>query len=246
VLAQQTFSYKIRSYHTDARGNLFIQQLLNFFQDAAHQHADGLGFGQAQLSKIDLYWVLSRLSIKIKGLPVTGDKIALTTWVKSIRASMSEREFSVSSKGKLLVNASSLWFCISGENHKPRRVPAEYTTKMIVSDTSATTSGPLKIEKPDTEIGVISGKTISAQQSDIDMVAHVNNASYARWIFDELPRDYQENRLLKQLTINYLGEAFLDEKLAVSHWRSDNQGLAHKITREGSQETICLAESVWL
>ena len=68
--AIQTYTYKIRSYHTDADGRLFVHQLLNFLQDAAHNHADGFGFGQMQLAEANLVWVLSRLTIEIDSLPI--------------------------------------------------------------------------------------------------------------------------------------------------------------------------------
>lgn len=239
------YSYNIRSYHIDSSSRLHVHHLLNFLQDAAHQHADGLGFGQSQLSKINLFWVLSPLSIEISELPGQGDEIELSTWVKSIRGSVSEREFSISTNGKLLVNASSLWFCISGETHKPAQVPKEYVTKMTVNNLFATKLGAIKVELPQQDAKSSTGKVVRAEFSDIDMVDHVNNATYARWILDEIPTDYHQNKGLKKLTINYLGEVFLDDNIRVVHkfWGSNN--LLHEIISIKTNDIICLAITTW-
>lgn len=239
------YSYKIRSYHLDSSSMLQVHQLLNFLQDAAHQHADGLGFGHAQLSKIDLFWVLSRLSIEILALPGQGDEIELSTWVKSIRGSISEREFSIGSTGKTLFTASSLWFCISGKTHKPARLPKEYVTKMTVNNLSATKLGAIKVELPKQDAKSSPGKVVRAEFSDIDRLNHVNNATYARWILDEIPADYHQNKGLKKLTINYLGEVFLDDNIRVVHkfWGSNN--LLHEIISIKTNDIICLAITTW-
>ena len=243
--AIQTYTYKIRSYHTDASGRLFVHQLLNFLQDAAHNHADGFGFGQKQLVDKDLFWVLSRLTIEISSLPKHGEEIQLSTWVKSIRGAISEREFSISLAGQVLVNAYSLWFCVSGQSHKPARLPAEYSDLMEIKNSYATTGGTEKVEEANGENKRSEGMQRTAQYSDIDMVDHVNNATYLRWLMDEIPAEYQQNNKIKNISVNYIGESFLGNDVQVFHTILNPTNLLHEVVDTKSGKVICRTNSGW-
>jgi medium-chain acyl-[acyl-carrier-protein] hydrolase len=241
--AIETYSYKIRSYHTDGSGVIFIHQLLNFLQDAAHNHADGFGFGQKQLAEFDLVWVLSRLNIEIGSLPRHGETIELSTWVKSIRGSISEREFRIEQGGSLLVSASSLWFCLSSKSHKPVRLQASLVNIMKPYDTYATVEGTIKIGEVGPER--VEAKHFEAQYSDIDMVDHVNNATYARWGIDELQKSFLSEKQISKLIINYNDQCFLGDSVEASHSSLDKDGLYHEINNTSSGSTLCRMRSYW-
>lgn len=243
--AIQTYAYKISSYHTDDSGHLFIYQLFNFLQDAAHNHADGAGYGQKQLVDQDLFWVLSRLSIEISSLPKHGDEIIVSTWVNSIRGAISEREFSISHKGKLLINASSLWFSVAGGSHKPARVPKKYSDLMILNNTYATTAGSEKVVGADIGKARSEGAHFTARYSDIDMVDHVNNATYVRWMMDEISEACQQKKSIKKLSINYLGECFMGDELKVNHFKESQTSLVHEVFDLRTANVICRAQSEW-
>ena len=243
--AIQSYTYKIGSYHTDDSGHLFIYQLLNFLQDTAHNHADGAGYGQKQLVDQDLFWVLSRLTIEISSLPKQGDEIILSTWVKSIRGAISEREFSISHNGQILINASSLWFSVAGESHKPARLPEKYSDLMILNTTYATSQGCEKVVASGSEQNKSEGISVTARYSDIDMVDHVNNATYVRWMMDEMPGDYQQKNSVKKMSINYLGECFVGDELEVTHVLINTPSLLHEVLNQGTSNVICRAHSEW-
>ena len=245
MYAIQTYTYKIRSYHTDSLGRLFVHQLLNFLQETAHNHADSTGYGYKQLIEKDLFWVTSRLSIEILSMPKRGDEIKLSTWVKSIRGAISEREYSISLGEQTLVNASSLWFCVSGHSHKPARLPSEFCDLMKINATYATTEGTEKVVTPEINGNSSTGIDITALYSDIDMVDHVNNATYARWIMDELSVDYQLKNTIKKLNINYIGESFLGNKIKVYHTPIDQSNLLHEVINSSSNKVVCRIQTEW-
>ncbi|RLD23673.1 MAG: hypothetical protein DRI71_04790 [Bacteroidetes bacterium] len=245
MTAVQTYSYPIRPYHTGVNGRLFIYQLLNFLQDAAHKHADGYGFGQLQLENDNLFWVLSRLSIEIKALPKVGDEINLSTWVKSIRGAISEREFTIILGENTIINASSLWFCLSGESHKPTRLPSTYIDLMIINNVYSFQGGSVKVSESENIDQKSSGLETKAAYSDIDMVDHVNNATYIRWMMDELSQEFHLNKQLKQLDVNYLGECFLGDIVKVNHHSQSGPTLQHEVANEVSGKVICRANSLW-
>ena len=245
MTAVQTYSYTIRSYQTDDKGHLFIHQLFNLLQDAAHKHADGIGFGQRQLVEQNLFWVLSRLSLEIVKIPNVGDEVYLSTWVKSIRGAVSEREFSISIGDEIIINASSLWFSLSGENHKPTRLPTKYSDLMIINDEYTHEGGSVKVIEDINYNKQGSGQKLVVQHSDIDMVEHVNNATYVRWIMDELYDKSHLNKQLINMDINYLGECFRGETVNVYHLLKDETSLSHEVANEVTGKVICRANTKW-
>jgi medium-chain acyl-[acyl-carrier-protein] hydrolase len=245
MTAVQSYTYTIRSYQTDTSGQIFIHQLFNLLQDAAHKHADGIGFGQRQLVEQNLFWVLSRLSVEIVKLPQVGDEVHLSTWVKSIRGAVSEREFSISIGDETIINASSLWFSLSGDNHKPIRLPSSYSGLMIINDVYALEGGSVKALADENSNQRSNSQKIIVKHSDIDMVEHVNNATYVRWIMDELFKEPQFNKQLISLDINYLGECFLGETVDVYHRVKTDTNLSHEVVNNDHGKVICRANTVW-
>jgi acyl-ACP thioesterase len=243
--AIQTYTYKIRSYHTGASGKLFIHQVLNFLQDAAHNHADGTGFGQKQLAEQNLVWVLSRMVIEINFLPKRGDSLVLSTWVKSIRGSISEREFSIKRGQEVLIEASSLWFCLSAVTNKPVRLPADFKKLMAPHQVYATKEGTGKIVDASGSTELQIGKTFVARFSDIDIVDHVNNATYVRWVVDELWASDTTKMNIKKIMINYLGQCFLGDKVKVSHDHRSDSVLTHTVVNLKTNLRICRMQSEW-
>ena len=242
----ESYSYPIRSYHTDVHGRLFTHQLLNFLQDAAHLHADGLGFGHEQLVNDDLLWVLSRLSIDIQRLPLNGQEVEVQTWVKSIRGSISEREFCVKRAGDTIINASSVWVCLSGKTHKPARLPPEYLDLMTTHDLYATLTGAEKAVNETAQSEAINSSEITARYSDTDMVKHVNNAVYMRWALDAFRPDHFGHYQLKGLTINYLNETLLDSTVVIKYWQISNYEFFHEIVDASDNSLICRIKTSWL
>ena len=242
----QVYNYSIRSYQSDMHGHLFIHQLFNFLQDTANQHANNLGFGQKHLTKDNLLWVLSRLSVEVFELPSLGQEIEVQTWVKSVRGSISEREFRVKRGDTIILNASSLWFCLSNTNHKPAKVPEVYLGLMTANDVYATSNGSNKVL--DARIEDVDIKSIEKQASysDIDSAQHVNNAAYIRWAMDAFPSNHFAHHQLSSLSVNYLNETFIGNKVLVKYWRIADLEFLHSIENMLDGSIICRIKSNWL
>ncbi len=238
------YKYSIRSYQTDSNRCLFIHQLFNLLQDVAHRHADGLGFGMPQLRAQNIFWVLSRISLQIDSLPKHEDEVIIATWVKGSSGIKSEREFTVALNDDIIIRASSLWFCLAAANHRPVAIPETLIAQMQPYDQYAVPDGAKKLSALPKEEPMTEGMHIEAQDSDIDMVNHVNNAVYVRWILDETRRTYP-TAAIKEITINYLNEAFCREQVLVSHTKISNKELAHQIIRQGERTLVCRSQIIF-
>lgn len=244
--AIQSHHYSISSYHSDVHGHLFVHQFFNFLQDAANQHADGLGFGQKQLVLDNLLWVLSRLSVEVLELPSYGQEIEVQTWVKSVQSSISEREFRVKRGDATIVNASSLWFCLSNTSHKPAKVPQTYLGLMTANDVYATANGSSKVLEVKIEDVDIRSIEKQASYSDTDSAQHVNNAVYIQWAMDAFPSDHFAHYQLNSLSVNYLNETFIGDKVVVKYWQIADLEFLHSIENMIDGSIICRIKSKWL
>ena len=238
------YKYNIMVHEVGSTGKIGLNHLFNYLQDAAHCDALGLGFGYPQMLKHDRLWVLSRMSLIIDDLPSSDDEIEVRTWVKSVNGPGSEREFSVRANNKEIVRASSFWFCLSASEHKPARIPMENKLKALINDQYSVDGGAKKIKPGAFDSKRATKNIIRVKYSDVDMVNHVNNASYVRWVMDEAMEDYSAN-LPGLFTINYLGEVHHGDSVEVAQQESHEGTLFHEITKADTGKVVCRTETVW-
>lgn len=210
------YPYKIRTYQVDNSGKIALHHLFNLFQDVAHRDALQFGFAHPQMLEQERLWVLSRISVKMKNLPRYDDEVEMLTWVKSVNGSRSEREFAMLFNGDRVITATSLWFCLSSLNHRPADIPMEEKLQRLIHNEYSLEGGAQKVGITDDALQWQGKNSFEARYSDVDMVNHVNNASYVRWVMDE-SRTIFPNHTLESFTINYLSEVHLGDRIEVRH-----------------------------
>ena len=66
---------------------------MQFFQEAAGNHAQHLGAGYAALAEEKLFWALSRIKVEIQKTAKRGDEIHIETWPCSLVGPFFRRDF---------------------------------------------------------------------------------------------------------------------------------------------------------
>ena len=82
---------------------------------------------------------------------------------------------------------------------------------------------------------------------DLDINQHVNNVSYIEWLLESTPGFGREGFTLKELELNYLGEAFKGDRI-IAMCRKDNPSgtrFSHSIVREEDQLELVRARTCW-
>ncbi len=226
---------RIKSYHVDKKGKLSTAQVFNFLQEAAFQHSVIDNFGQPDLAKLGLVWMLSRMKVVFLYDAILGDIIEIKSWVRSIKGALSERDFIITSAGKEIVKATSLWACLSIGPVKPTAIPSQIKDRMIPyiefnEELSTSKVAPLKEG--------IESYNYTVQPSDIDMVNHTNNVIYVRIMLDTVHSD----KKLQQLDVNYLLQSFEGDVLAIKTQSQSVQIQLHEIINaEGN--VVCRLKS---
>jgi medium-chain acyl-[acyl-carrier-protein] hydrolase len=213
-----TTEFQVRSYESDRTGTLKPHSLLNYFEEAAQQHATEFGFGYEQLKEDQRFWVLSRLEAIIDRSPGWGERLTVETWPKSVSRLFAIRDYFVydqdEEQGRPLVRATSAWLLMDGRSGRPLR-PERYLPEGPLLDNaakSAVDEVPGKIPFDTEHARTVSSVTVA--YSDLDVNNHVNNSVYLRWIDDAVRKDGQDRKLAR-LELNFLREASIPMTLEV-------------------------------
>lgn len=210
--------FQVRSYESDRRATLKPHSLLNYFEEAAQQHATELGFGFEELKKEQRFWVLSRLSAQVLRSPTWGDRVTVETWPKSVSRLFAIRDFLIHRDGEEssepLVRASSAWLLMDATNGRPLR-PEKFLPEGPLLDNAekhALKEVPEKVALPEDDDELLT--EVSVHYSDLDVNNHVNNSVYLRWI-DDAVRTLDSDRELVRLELNFLREASIPMRVGV-------------------------------
>ncbi|KAA0258952.1 hypothetical protein FHQ18_03110 [Deferribacter autotrophicus] len=193
----------INSYDVDFKSELTINAIAKYFQLAAINHSNKVGYTNGFFTESGFTWILNRLHIKIFEYPVYMDNIDITTWSKGARGFFAFRDFILEKAGKKCVVGSSVWLLIDVKNKRPVKVKDEIVERYTVEDEDAFNSDirrykPDKIEKVDSII------EYQLRYKDYDINGHVNNSVYFELIEDAIYREY--NKKITEIKICYLKE----------------------------------------
>lgn len=204
-------NFLVTSAETDMYARMRAGSILNLLIQSAIASADQLGFGFKDLEKHKLFWVLSRITIKIKKILQWNDTIEVETWPKDIDKYLYMRDFTIrNDKGDIAVNATSGWLAINIENKRPS----------IIKGIQAKMFDELKhkhaLETPPEKIDEVSqGKVseIKISYFDIDLNKHVTATRYIDWMMDSFGPDFHKLNYPDTLSINYMKETMPKEKI---------------------------------
>lgn len=237
--------YKVRSYESDQTGRLKPVSLLNYFQEAAGEHAEKLGAGIVELMKQNLTWVISRYHIKFIKYPRWKSSLDLTTWPCGHQGLFALREFELrDEQGGLLAAATSSWMLIDLKTKRPSP-PAERLGPYPKDPhrALASTFEPLPaIARADLE------RSFSVRMSDLDWNRHVNHVVYIAWALETAPSGFLEKHRPAEVEADFRGEAFYGDT-ATSRMQTLTAGPAsqtgYSIFKEDGRKELARLRILW-
>ncbi len=238
-------TYQIRSYEVDCHHRLSVLAIFNFMQEVASRHAEALGVSIQQLLSENYTWLLSRLKIKIASFPAWKDRIVLRTWPSGTQRLFALRDFEIlDGDDQTVAEAISAWLVLDVQKRRPVRI-GQFVERLkplegdhILPDTLEKLPG-LDARTHDKEIMV--------RHRDLDINQHVNNVSFVEWLVESVPARVLKTSVLTELEINFLAEAFYEERLlAACHSQDSHPGVfLHSIIRQKDGQELARARTVW-
>lgn len=168
----------------DVSGRLSLTGLFNIVQLVAAHHADRCRFGFYQMREAGQAWVLNRLRIRFRDLPLCDRQVRATTWIQATNGVVSQRCMQLECDGRTFAQVSTVWVCIDCRKRTAQHIAIDYPSYLVLPDRAPALPSPRRLDIPERTRLM---RRYKAVFSDIDAMGHVNNTKYTQWILDSLP-----------------------------------------------------------
>ncbi|OEL23737.1 Palmitoyl-acyl carrier protein thioesterase, chloroplastic [Dichanthelium oligosanthes] len=220
--------FSIRSYEIGADRTASIETLMNHMQETALNHVRragllGDGFGSTpEMSKRNLFWVVSQLQVLVEQYPCWGDTVGIDTWVSGHGKNGMRRDWHLHdcNTGQTILRATSKWVMMHKHTRKLAKIPDEVRTEIapyFVEHTAIADEDNRKLPKLPGNGEAMARKYVrtglTPRWTDLDLNQHVNNVRYIGWILESAPISIFENHELASIVLDYKRECGRDSVL---------------------------------
>jgi medium-chain acyl-[acyl-carrier-protein] hydrolase len=204
-------TFKITAFDVDANNRLRINRIFDYFQDAASNDAERLGFGYKDFVPQGLFWVLSWVKIELLDYPKFVDETKIQTWGKKQHKLYSMRDFLMfNSKDEIIIRGTSAWLLLDSKSLRPKILTQLFPQFKMLDTKDALPDLPQKINSVK-EMEMVYIKKI--RYSDIDLNQHTNNAKYVELLLDCFDYNFHKNHCIKSLIISFSAETRFGEEI---------------------------------
>jgi medium-chain acyl-[acyl-carrier-protein] hydrolase len=233
--------FRVRATEIGPNGRLRLPALCDWLQETAGNHAVHLDFGTDHLLEQGLTWVLSRLTLRARTLPLWRSEATVATWPSGVHRIFALRDYRVTDgDGAEIARATSAWLVVKVDGKRPVRPPAEVVRFAAFAPARAVedTFEPL----PEAPPGA-TGPSFRVGRYDLDLNSHANNVAILRWLLESLPCDAGDGPGLV-VEAEFRGECFLGDRLAARVVEASPGTFHHALFREGDGREVARARTV--
>jgi acyl-ACP thioesterase len=211
--------------------------------DAASIHAQQRGFGYEHISKDDVAWVLSRISIDMEEYPDHNQDITVETWIENVSRFFTQRCFCfINEAGKTIGYARTIWAAIDMQTRRPIDIQA-WRPDMLVYVEEGKQCPIEKMSKIPSVDDVDSCMGYTVRYSDIDINKHMNSVKYIEHAVNVFDLDYFKEKFIQKFEMIYLAEGMFGDKLKLYEQKiSENEYIID--TKKG-EESVCRCRIIW-
>lgn len=256
---------RIYTHCTNCKERLHLRTLCDYFNDVAEQHTRLEGVDVPRLNEQGLTWMMRRIHIRMPDMPKKEEEVWLATWCSGVEGLFVNRDYELSSDGRVRAHAHSEWMIIDVEKRRPSR-PTDFMRDEAARCTRpAWGFSPLfdkaerrgRIAMPTG--GAFAEGAFKARFDDIDFNGHVTQASYVQWMMDALPFEFMKTHTLREIDVIYEKEIPPSAAVEVrcfeepeAEWGDPaapvDGGLvrfSHWVLNGADAQLHCMARSVW-
>lgn len=156
--------------------------------DAVARYLQDIAADDAADAAIDVkfVWLVRRTSLQLRRRPTLGERLELVTWASGSGSRWAERRTTVSVAGNPIIEAASLWVCVDPATMRPSRLPERFWEMYREAIDGRSVSS--RLAHPNPPPAPNGGREWPLRVSDLDVMAHVNNAVAWAAVEDELDR----------------------------------------------------------
>lgn len=240
--AASTSVFAVRSFDIDAYGYLSPARIAGFFQQAASESADELGFGLADLNRRGLTWVVVRQQWELDEALMLGDELCVETWPSGIERRAALRDFRLLKEGREVGRAVTSWLVLEMTSRRPVPPSSILSTQFHRQGTHIVrpAAEPIAVLNDSSE-----QRRFGVRYSDIDVNHHVTNASYVGWAIDAIGASTWSDCRLATLDVQFMAECRLGASIVSRATLQGQDRWLHSIIREDDHKELARAVSTW-
>ena len=184
----------------DENSLMSIPAILDMFQDIAGVHAKAIGIGALELEESGLFWIVSKIRLKINKRPLVQEMLEETTWIQPAEKVVCERDWSLNKDGEQLAYVRSVWAMLRREDFRPALLTDIYPDSDY--NLSPTDDRPFTRISKKFEGAELIGE-YKIRSVDIDRGGHFNNGNYVRAMLGCFTCAQIEEMDIKELDLQY-------------------------------------------
>lgn len=232
---------KAQSYHINRFGEVSTPNLFWYMQEIAWEHAHILGFGFDHLREDQLFWVLSRLLVKIERRPRWTEEFTLETWSRGTDGFFAYRDYRFLDKdGEEIIRATSSWLVLDLESRKIQRLNQYKNFPAYQESVFGYNAG--KVDAPPASSDL---NYYPALFSEIDINQHFNTGRYLERINNSYPYSFHEAHKLSELEVNFVREGLPGDALGVNRQEISEDLHLCNVVRDTDNAELIRARLTW-
>lgn len=219
--------FKIKFYDTDFESYAKLYSIINYMQETSEQHSTKIGIGYEALIKQGLFWVVSRIQVKINKYPKNMDNVIMETWPSGIDKLFFKRNFRLlDEEENVLVEILAYYLLIDSNAKFPQRPSKLQQEVEVIQERFGEDK---KLDKIKMTSNRIETQERKVTYSDIDLNLHVNNAKYIGWVEDLFDlTQYKEGRI-SELQLNFVKEAKFQDIVILNKYFNETESNTYYI-----------------
>lgn len=203
VKCSESIAFRAMSSMSDDNSLMSIPAMLDAIQDISGIHAYGAGISGPDLEEKGIFWIVSKLKLRIFRRPSENEELTLSTWIQSPDRASTERDCSITKGDEMLAYSRCIWAALRRDNGRIAQMSSFYPDSTF--DIPRPDEEPFaRISKDFSDAEEIGRYTI--RSVDIDRGGHMNNVNYVRTMLGCFSCEE-----LKALDINNLDMQFLHQ-----------------------------------
>lgn len=196
----------------DERSLMSIPAILDTFQDASGIHSYQIGISGPDLEEKGLFWIVSRLKLRIMRRPDENEELTLSTWIQKPDRASTERDCALTKDGEVLVYSRCIWAALRRDNGRIAQM-AEFYPDSDYDIPRPDEEAFARISKDFSDAEEIGRYTI--RSIDIDRGGHMNNVNYVRAMLGSFSCGELREMDIKSLDMQFLHQCYEGETVSL-------------------------------
>lgn len=240
--------FKLRYFEMNKFGVASPTTILTLLEETAADHCYSINHSLYQLKEQNIGWVLFSGVMQMDRYPCYKEKITIRTWLSKYSTIKGFRENIIYDEQDTIIGrAKGLWVFFNIERRRPTPIFDSIKEKWSFCNEESINYNISKkikaVENSDNEL------KFKVNRYDTDIIKHVNNISYLRWVVESVPNEIIDNYYLYSIDGRFISEAHYEQTI-VSLIKNDinetkDKSFLHTIKVEETEKVCATAKTIW-